>query len=97
MDFLYFMADIDECLEGTFKCDVSMECKNIHGSYKCVCGEGLYWIDNKCQGKTKKKKLLTLLTRNCSHSSNPRTFLFAKRLFIAVYSAKPPQCVANPK
>ena len=48
------MADIDECLEGTFKCDVSMECKNIHGSYKCVCGEGLYWIDNRCQGKTKR-------------------------------------------
>ena len=46
------MADIDECLEGTFKCDDSMECKNIHGFYKCVCGEGLYWIDNKCQGKT---------------------------------------------
>ena len=52
MEFLYFMADIDECLEGTFNCDDSMECKNIHGSYKCVCGEGLYWIDNKCQGKT---------------------------------------------
>lgn len=28
-----------------------MQCQNTFGSYKCVCGEGLYWIDNKCQGK----------------------------------------------
>ena len=29
-----------------------MQCQNTFGSYKCVCGEGLYWIDNKCQGET---------------------------------------------
>lgn len=57
------MTDIDECLAWTFKCNDSMECKNIHGSYKCVCGEGLYWIDNKCQGKT-----YALKTANTSHT-----------------------------
>ncbi|XP_020608629.1 uncharacterized protein LOC110047223 [Orbicella faveolata] len=30
-----------------------MQCENKPGSYKCVCGEGLYWIDNKCQGLEK--------------------------------------------
>ncbi|XP_067024678.1 uncharacterized protein [Acropora muricata] len=46
--------DIDECLEFTFQCqDESQKCKNTHGSYKCVCDEGLYWIDNKCQGLEK--------------------------------------------
>ncbi|XP_074632006.1 uncharacterized protein LOC141890434 isoform X2 [Acropora palmata] len=46
--------DIDECLEFTFQCqDESQKCKNTRGSYKCVCDEGLYWIDNKCQGLEK--------------------------------------------
>jgi len=30
-----------------------MQCENKPGSYDCVCGEGLYWIDNKCQGLEK--------------------------------------------
>ncbi|XP_068759718.1 mucin-like protein [Montipora capricornis] len=43
--------DINECLEFTFQCqDESQKCENTYGSYKCVCEEGLYWIDNKCQG-----------------------------------------------
>ena len=38
-------------MEFTFQCqDASQKCENLYGSYKCVCGEGLYWIDNKCQG-----------------------------------------------
>ena len=48
---LFSLKDIDECMEYTFQCqDASQTCSNIHGSYKCVCGEDLYWIDNKCQG-----------------------------------------------
>ncbi|KAM7439520.1 hypothetical protein ABFA07_011180 [Porites harrisoni] len=47
----YTCNDIDECREFTFQCqDASQTCSNLHGSYKCVCGEDLYWIDNKCQG-----------------------------------------------
>ena len=48
---LFSLKDIDECMEFTFQCqDASQTCSNLHGSYKCVCGEDLYWIDNKCQG-----------------------------------------------
>ena len=51
--FSYFQ-DVSECLEFTFQCqDESQKCENTYGSYKCVCEEGLYWIDNKCQGKKK--------------------------------------------
>ena len=42
--------DIDECMEFTFNCDPSQKCENTPGSYKCVCDEGLYWIDNMCKG-----------------------------------------------
>ncbi|XP_068728477.1 mucin-like protein isoform X2 [Montipora capricornis] len=46
--------DINECLEFTFQCqDESQKCENTYGSYKCVCEEGLYWIENKCQGLDK--------------------------------------------
>ncbi|XP_068682562.1 uncharacterized protein [Montipora foliosa] len=46
--------DIDECLDFTFQCqDESQKCENTYGSYKCICEEGLYWIDNKCQGLDK--------------------------------------------
>ena len=51
--------DIDECLEGTFKCqDDSMQCRNTYGSYKCGCDEGLYLIDNRCQGKNSAGEIL---------------------------------------
>ena len=51
LKLLAIFSDIDECLEFTFKCkDDSQKCINTRGSYKCVCEEGLYWIDNKCQG-----------------------------------------------
>ena len=43
MDFSYF-SRYWRMLE-------SQKCRNTRGSYKCVCDEGLYWIDNKCQGK----------------------------------------------
>lgn len=43
--------DVDECQEWTFNCtDDSQKCENTYGSYKCVCDEGLYWIDNMCKG-----------------------------------------------
>ncbi|KAL9953601.1 hypothetical protein ACROYT_G041044 [Oculina patagonica] len=49
--------DVDECVAFTFNCtDDSQICQNTHGSYKCVCGEGLYWINNTCQGLDKGAK-----------------------------------------
>ena len=44
--------DVDECLAWTFDCeDDSQMCENTYGSYKCVCAEGLYWIDGQCKGE----------------------------------------------
>ena len=45
-------SDVDECLTWTFDCeDDSQMCENTYGSYKCVCAEGLYWIDGQCKGE----------------------------------------------
>lgn len=69
-----YTSDVDECLAWTFDCeDDSQMCENTYGSYKCVCAEGLYWIDGQCKGEmhlnhcTRKRLftiyLLTHLTR----------------------------------
>lgn len=50
--------DVDECLAWTFDCeDDSQMCENTYGSYKCVCAEGLYWIDGQCKGEIHFKPL----------------------------------------
>ena len=70
--FLVFQ-DIDECLEFTFQCqDESQKCKNTRGSYKCVCDEGLYWIDNKCKGKKLQSYLYLFSLRNMSYVVNSK-------------------------
>lgn len=33
-------TDDDECLLGTFNCDVNAECNNTEGGYECRCREG---------------------------------------------------------
>ena len=49
---LVHTSDVDECLAWTFDCeDDSQMCENTYGSYKCVCAEGLYWIDGQCKGE----------------------------------------------
>ena len=35
-----------------------MQCRNTYGSYKCGCDEGLYLIDNRCQGKNSAWEIL---------------------------------------
>ena len=72
--------DVDECLAWTFDCeDDSQMCENTYGSYKCVCAEGLYWIDGQCKGETDilnhcdRRRLFT--TRKVLGSSYPPTFL----------------------
>jgi hypothetical protein len=42
--------DINECIEWIFNCSATLRCENTIGSYKCQCEQGLYWIENKCQG-----------------------------------------------
>ena len=54
--FLCKLLDVDECMAWAFKCqDQFQECRNTYGSYKCVCEEGLYWIDNQCKGEAGKE------------------------------------------
>lgn len=53
-----YTSDVDECLAWTFDCeDDSQMCENTYGSYKCVCAEGLYWIDGQCKGEMHFKPL----------------------------------------
>ena len=42
MAFLHNLqnADVNECAENTFECPRDTTCKNILGSYTCVCGTG---------------------------------------------------------
>ena len=40
----YNPSDIDECVEGSFTCDVNRDCVNTNGSYICVCSPG--YVDN---------------------------------------------------
>ena len=54
--FLYFAfyTDIDECSEGTDKCEQS--CYNTPGSYVCLCDGGFQLLPDKlsCQGAMQK-------------------------------------------
>ncbi|KAL9953581.1 hypothetical protein ACROYT_G041023 [Oculina patagonica] len=90
--------DVDECVAFTFNCtDDSQICQNTHGSYKCVCGEGLYWINNTCQGKANavwnqpleeafKAAVATAATKHCSETGNCKsTPVSARRKRAAAY------------
>ena len=49
--FFFFFSDIDECLEGTSKCN--QYCHNSDGGYFCSCQQG-YTLDSDkhtCVGK----------------------------------------------
>ena len=50
--FSFFNADINECVnDDIFNCtDEFHICVNTRGSYKCECGQNLYFIDGKCRG-----------------------------------------------
>ena len=56
--FVSLSPDLDECADGTDRCD--QECNNTNGSYTCGCISGyfLYSVDNfTCEGKTEDTKL----------------------------------------
>ena len=42
--------DVDECTEETHACHPSAECKNISGSYYCVCKQGMEINGIDCSG-----------------------------------------------
>ena len=50
--FIYFFADIDECLdEARNECDSNAECTNTEGSYNCICSPGYFGTGKVCEGK----------------------------------------------
>lgn len=42
--YFFFFKDLDECL--LFFCYYGVVCKNIKGSYLCLCSEG--WLGKDC-------------------------------------------------
>ncbi|XP_058961026.2 PE-PGRS family protein PE_PGRS45-like [Pocillopora verrucosa] len=40
--------DIDECTNGTHKCDMNADCHNTPGSYKCTCKDGFQGNGTDC-------------------------------------------------
>ena len=43
--------DIDECVLGTYMCDVNAYCENTIGSYDCVCVDGYVKNGTFCMSK----------------------------------------------
>ena len=46
-----FTTDINECEDGTNRCDVNAECTNTDGSYTCSCSSGYTGDGMNCAGK----------------------------------------------
>ena len=46
----FFVSDIDECTNGTHRCDVNAVCNNTQGSYNCTCKDGFYGDGINCTG-----------------------------------------------
>lgn len=46
-----FLADLDECSNGTHQCSVNAQCVNAPGSYRCTCAEGFTGDGFTCSGK----------------------------------------------
>ncbi|XP_022080925.1 fibrillin-1-like isoform X2 [Acanthaster planci] len=40
--------DIDECAEGLFSCSENATCRNVPGTYDCVCNEGFFGDGQTC-------------------------------------------------
>lgn len=79
-------SDVDECLAWTFDCeDESQMCENTYGSYKCVCAEGLYWIDGKCKGE-----ISILLRCIVNHCARTKPYLSHKRWYPVPATFLPP-------
>lgn len=44
-----FLVDVDECAEGTHRCDVNAVCTNTQDSYECYCYDGYQGDGYNCQ------------------------------------------------
>ena len=49
---LIFNLDVNECTLGTHTCKKDSEmCRNIHGSYRCICRRGFLKKNGRCEGR----------------------------------------------
>ena len=46
----FVSLDIDECANGTHRCDVNAVCNNTRGSHNCTCKDGFYGDGVNCTG-----------------------------------------------
>ena len=46
------ILDIDECSNGSHKCDVNAYCTNTDGSHSCFCKEGFTGDGRSCSGRS---------------------------------------------
>jgi len=45
-------VDVDECTLGTHNCDLNADCKNMDGSFSCMCQEGFFGTGEHCAACT---------------------------------------------
>lgn len=48
--FVFFLADINECLHDINVCDANAKCLNEIGSYECICDAGYTGNGENCFG-----------------------------------------------
>ena len=50
--FVFIIADIDECSDGSHTCDGNANCTNTDGSFKCQCEIGFSGDGTTCRGNS---------------------------------------------
>lgn len=48
---IYFILDVDECIDQTDNCDVNAFCNNTVGSFNCTCVSGYSGNGTTCVGE----------------------------------------------
>ena len=48
---IYFILDVDECIDQTYNCDVNAFCNNTVGSFNCTCVSGYSGNGTTCVGE----------------------------------------------
>lgn len=80
----FCVADLDECSNGTHKCNNNAECHNTMGSYRCTCKEGFSGDGFFCSGHTRTHVKLTPMFMLCWSARRndcvwPQTAMSARR------------------
>ena len=50
-----YFSDVNECSDGSHRCDMSAICTNTDGSHTCECDIGYLGDGHICSGKATKK------------------------------------------